>query len=196
MRIKERYQLAADLRERYWAASRRQRGAMLDAFCLTTGYSRKYAISMLRGRRRKPGVVRKRRRRRYGKAFQTDLGVLWEAAGYICADRLRPFLPDLLQLLEKHHQLLPTPPTRALLLAASTSTISRAGYRLSRLPAGGFLTISNQRRNNTKRGNKDIRCPRRDLIPLLERQSCIDHEPSDADSRGPGHNGAYGTPDE
>jgi hypothetical protein len=125
MRIKERYQLAADLRERYWAASRRQRGAMLDAFCLTTGYSRKYAISMLRGRRRKPRVVRKRRRRRYGKAFQTDLGVLWEAAGYICAERLRPFLPDLLQLLEKHHQLLPTPPTRALLLAASTSTISR-----------------------------------------------------------------------
>jgi hypothetical protein len=41
------------------------------------------------------------------------------------AERLRPFLADLLQLLEKHHQLLPTPPTRALLLAASTSTISR-----------------------------------------------------------------------
>jgi hypothetical protein len=78
---------------------------MLDAFCLTTGYSRKYAISMLRGRQWKPRVVRKPRRRRYSKAFQNDLGVLWEAAGYICAERLQPFLPDLLQLLEKHRQL-------------------------------------------------------------------------------------------
>jgi transposase InsO family protein len=48
MRIKERYQLAAELGERYWAAGRRERGDMLDAFCLTTGYSRRYAIGMLR----------------------------------------------------------------------------------------------------------------------------------------------------
>jgi hypothetical protein len=125
MRIKERYQLAAELGERYWAADRRERGSMLDAFCLTTGYSRKYAVSMLRGRQRKPRVARKPRRRRYGKAFLADLAVLWEAAGYICAERLRPFLPDLLQLLEKHRQLSPRPETKALLLAASTSTISR-----------------------------------------------------------------------
>src|SRR5437016_622762 len=131
MRIKERYQLAAELGERYWAAGRRERGSMLDAFCLTTGYSRKYAIGMLRGRQRKSRVVRKPRRRRYGKAFQSDLGVLWEAAGYICAERLGPFLPDLLQLLEKHRQLSPSPQTRALLLAASTSTISR---NLAQLP--------------------------------------------------------------
>jgi hypothetical protein len=125
MRIKERYQLAAELKERYWMGGRRERGTMLDAFCLTTGYSRKYAISMLRGRQRKPQLVRKPRRRRYGKAFQADLAVLWEAAGYICAERLCPFLPDLLQLLERHGQISPTSQRRALLLAASTSTISR-----------------------------------------------------------------------
>ena len=109
---------------------------MLDAFCLTTGYSRKYAIGMLRGRQRKSRVVRKPRRRRYGKAFQSDLGVLWEAAGYICAERLGPFLPDLLQLLEKHRQLSPSPQTRALLLAASTSTISRNLAQLRRQVLG------------------------------------------------------------
>jgi hypothetical protein len=125
MRIKERYQLAAELGDRYWAAGRRERSAMLDAFCLTTGYSRKYAISVLRGRQRKSRSLRKPRRRRYGKSFQAALGVLWEAAGYICAERLRPFLPDLLLLLESHRQLSPAPETRALLLAASTSTISR-----------------------------------------------------------------------
>lgn len=125
MRIEERYKLAADLAERYWAAGRRERGALLDAFCLTTGYSRKYAISVLGGRQRKPRLLRKPRRKRYGRPFQTELGVIWEAAGYICAERLRPFLPDLLQLLERHGQLSPGPETRDLLLAASTSTIAR-----------------------------------------------------------------------
>lgn len=125
MRIKERYQLAAELKERYWAAGRRERGAMLDAFCLTTGYTRKYAISMLRGRQRKPRLVRRPRQRHYGKTFQADLAMLWEAAGYICAERLRPFLPDLMQLLESHRQLSLSPERRDLLLAASTSTISR-----------------------------------------------------------------------
>jgi hypothetical protein len=72
------------------------------------------------------------KRRRYSKAFQNDLGVLWEAAGYICAERLQPFLPDLLQLLEKHRQLSPRPETRALLLATSTSTISRNLAQLRR----------------------------------------------------------------
>lgn len=125
MRIGERYRLAADLAERYWSAGRRERSAMLDAFCLTTGYSRKHAISVLRGRPRKPRLLRKPRRKRYGRSFQAALKVLWEAAGYICAERLRPFLPDLLQLLERHGQLSPEADTRELLLAASTSTIAR-----------------------------------------------------------------------
>src|SRR5260221_7695641 len=86
MRIGERYQLATELRDRYWAAGRGERGQLLDAFCLATGYNRKYAIAMLRGRRRKPRVLRRLRRRRYGKPFQSALAVLWEASGYICAE--------------------------------------------------------------------------------------------------------------
>jgi len=35
---------------------------------------------MLRGRQRKPRLLRTPRRRRYGKAFQVALAVLWEAA--------------------------------------------------------------------------------------------------------------------
>ena len=43
MRIKERYELALELRG-YWAARREERGQMLDGYCLATGYNRKYAI--------------------------------------------------------------------------------------------------------------------------------------------------------
>jgi hypothetical protein len=134
MRIGERYQLAAELRERYWAAGRRERGQLLDAFCLATGYNRKYATSLLRGRRRKPRVLRRVRRKRYGKAFQSALAVVWEASGYICAERLQPFLGDLLALLEAHDQLNPESETKALLLSASISTIERNLVALRRSP--------------------------------------------------------------
>ena len=47
MRIAERYELATELAERYAAAGRKARSELLNGFCLTTGYNRKYAISML-----------------------------------------------------------------------------------------------------------------------------------------------------
>jgi len=72
MRIKERYELALELRG-YWAARREERGQMLDGYCLATGYNRKYAIEMLRDRRRKPRLTNRPRRRRYGQEFQRAL---------------------------------------------------------------------------------------------------------------------------
>ncbi|HUZ90085.1 MAG TPA: hypothetical protein VMU49_09715 [Candidatus Acidoferrales bacterium] len=60
MRIRDRYELAGDLEARYQLASKRERGELLNAFCLATGYERKHAIKVLGGRRRKspgPGVV-------------------------------------------------------------------------------------------------------------------------------------------
>jgi hypothetical protein len=43
MRVVDRYELARDLRKRYAAASGAERRAILDAFCVATGYNRKYA---------------------------------------------------------------------------------------------------------------------------------------------------------
>lgn len=126
MRIVERYELAGEMRERYAAASKRQRGELLDAFCLATGYHRKYAMTVLRGRhRRLKPVLRKPRRRRYGQDFRLALALLWEASGYICAERLTPFLPDLIASLGAHHQIHLGSPTEKLLLSASASTVRR-----------------------------------------------------------------------
>ncbi len=55
MRIRERYELAAELKDRYRQATKRERGELLDAFCLASGYERKHAIKVLGGRRRKVG---------------------------------------------------------------------------------------------------------------------------------------------
>jgi hypothetical protein len=149
MRIAERYELAKELGPRYWAGARQERGAILDAFCLATGYERKHAITVLRGRRRttKPGQHRLRRRR-YGLAFRSALRVLWEASGYICSERLQPFLPELAGLLEQHGQLTLDDQTRELLAAVSVSTVERTvaslrrglvGRRMSQTKPGGLL---------------------------------------------------------
>ncbi len=102
-----------------------ERSRILDAFCLATGYGRKYAITMLRGRKRVSVRSARRRQRRYGLDFQKGLRVAWEASGYICSERLQPFLPELVPLLEKHAQLTLDDPTRELLLQASVSTVER-----------------------------------------------------------------------
>ena len=147
MRIGDRYELAAELAERYWRGSRAERGTILDAFCLATGYNRKYAVSMLRGRQR-VGVRKRLRRRRYGLAFERALLVAWEASGYICSERLQPFLGELVPLLEGHEQLRIDDATRELLLQASVSTVERAlarkrrallGRRMSQTKPGTLL---------------------------------------------------------
>jgi hypothetical protein len=126
MRVDERYELASELRERYWAADRRRRGEMLDGFCLATGYNRKYAMSVLRGRRRKPKPTRRPRGLRYGgQQFRKAIALIWEASGYICAERLHPVLTDLAEALMEHHQLPIDPGTWELLCTVSASTLRR-----------------------------------------------------------------------
>ncbi|MHB8718137.1 MAG: hypothetical protein ACYDAC_04490 [Candidatus Dormibacteria bacterium] len=47
MRVADRYELAEELRTRYAKAGRVERGALLEAFCLATGYHRRYACHHL-----------------------------------------------------------------------------------------------------------------------------------------------------
>ncbi|MGH7666861.1 MAG: hypothetical protein ACREN1_06070 [Candidatus Dormibacteria bacterium] len=53
MWIGDRYELAAELATRYWKWSRRERGAILERFCPATVYHCKYAMVVLRGRKRR-----------------------------------------------------------------------------------------------------------------------------------------------
>ena len=56
----------ATLRRRYGQAARAERSAMLDEFCKTTGYHRKHAIALLRGKRQhRSGPIRRPRARTY-----------------------------------------------------------------------------------------------------------------------------------
>ena len=82
--------------KRYKHASRSEKKVILDEFCATTGYNRKYAIILLKGftRFRKP--VRKKRgpKPRYHRdEIIKPLKKIWLSANLPCSKRLKAILP-------------------------------------------------------------------------------------------------------
>jgi transposase InsO family protein len=125
MKIEARFEVVNELRGAYGVATRAQKGQILDHLCAVTGYQRKYAVAVLRGPARKRRPAKRRRPRRYGRPLVPALRKAWEAAGWICAERLKPGLPQLLAALERHGQIELDEEQRALLHAISVSTLKR-----------------------------------------------------------------------
>jgi hypothetical protein len=123
------YQARRELVERmapqYRAASRSQKMRLLDTFVALTGFVRKYAMWLLnhpvesrpRGSHARPV--------RYGPEVQQALSQVWRAANQICAKRLIPFLPTLVEALERHGHLHLTEECRSQLLSMSAATADR-----------------------------------------------------------------------
>jgi hypothetical protein len=82
---------------RYQKGDRKARQAILNEFCLNTGYHRKYAIRLLNGASPDPGgkagKVRRKRSLSYGAQTLAVLTAVWEAAGYPWSVRLKAILP-------------------------------------------------------------------------------------------------------
>ncbi len=79
---------------RYRQTPRAGKGPILDEFCRTTGYHRKYALRLLSGP--PPGAERPARQRRpatYTPAVIQALTAIWEAAGYPWSVRLKALIP-------------------------------------------------------------------------------------------------------
>jgi hypothetical protein len=129
------------------AATKRERGRILDEYCRTTECHRKAAIRRLgrapRGARRPPG-----RPRRYGRELLPLLEQVWTASDQLSGKLLAPMVPTLVAALETHHGLIIPVPIRTALLAASPATLDRLlqplRRRLPRQPrrsvtAGGIV---------------------------------------------------------
>jgi hypothetical protein len=91
-----RRELLAPIRHRYGAATREEKGRILDELVAVAGYHRKHAIRVLR--QRESGVEPRRGRngRRYNQGDREALIALWEASDRICSKRLKPLIPVLL----------------------------------------------------------------------------------------------------
>jgi hypothetical protein len=117
-------ELVAALQPRYLGASRDQKKRILDELVATTGYHRKYAITLLHARPKRTGR-RRGAKRKYQGAVVVALEKLWHFANCICAKRLLPALPHYLDALERHGELNLDSQTRKLLLEMSPATADR-----------------------------------------------------------------------
>lgn len=94
---------------RYQQADRQAKQVILNEFCLTTGYHRKYAIRILNGPPPGKRLARRERRRglSYGHELLSVLTSVWEAAGYPWSVRLKALLPAWMPWIRKRFQLSP-----------------------------------------------------------------------------------------
>jgi len=125
MSFQAKRELLAQTTARYQAARPAQKTGILDEFVAATGYTRKYAIRVLRHPPPVAAAITRPRAPRYGPPVQAALHVAWEAANGICGKRLVPFLPELVLALERHGHLALTDDVRAQLLTLSAATADR-----------------------------------------------------------------------
>jgi hypothetical protein len=126
MSFRAKRELLIQVAPHYCAATGREKTAILDQFVAATGYDRKYAIRLLK--QPTPVItkeIRRPRQRRYGREVQEALIVVWAAANCICTKRLLPFLPALVESLERHGHLAVTDEVRRQLLTLSPATADR-----------------------------------------------------------------------
>jgi hypothetical protein len=82
--------------------SRKEKGKILDEYCANTGLKRKYAITKIREFYYKDKVPKKRgRKKKYSSYADTLLIQVWEAYDRICGERLHPYIPEAINVLNR-----------------------------------------------------------------------------------------------
>ena len=125
MSYRAKKELLLQIAPRYREASPTLKSVILDEFVAATGYARKYAIRLLRHPVESKLTIQRPRQPHYGPAVQEALRLAWTAANQICAKRLIPFLPTLVDSLEQHGHLQLTEECRSALLSMSPATADR-----------------------------------------------------------------------
>jgi hypothetical protein len=125
MSQRSKRELTEVIRPRYLKANKTKKEQILNEYVAATGYHRKYAIRLL-GHGPKPKGLKKAGRQKiyHGEVVQV-LTKIWEICGRICSKRLKPFLPEMVRVLERHNELTLSPETKRLLLNMSRSTMDR-----------------------------------------------------------------------
>jgi hypothetical protein len=126
LNMNQKIALSYVVRKRYQRVSKKEKGKILDEFIRNTNYNRSYGRRIL-GSLKKQGRKRKHiiRKRYYDTDVFYPLRTIWIAADGICGKRLKPFIPDLLNILEKNRELRLNKEIRKKLLSIASSTIDR-----------------------------------------------------------------------
>jgi len=138
-------ELTTIIAKRYLKAKKRKdKTKILDEFCANSGLNRKYAITKIREicfKERKEG--KRGRQNQYSAMADTLLIQVWEAYGNLCGERLHPFLPEGLVVLERCGYIDEAGHVKQEVLSMSLSTVKRriADHK-ERMGKGGCKGLS------------------------------------------------------
>ncbi|MGV0034953.1 MAG: hypothetical protein ACNYPE_08270, partial [Candidatus Azotimanducaceae bacterium WSBS_2022_MAG_OTU7] len=92
--------------EKYQRASSKEKRKILNGFIAATEYDRKYSIRLLRDGLSVPrSPVKRVTHQKYDDQVLQALLFVWHTANQICSKRLVPFLPSLVESMERHGHL-------------------------------------------------------------------------------------------
>ena len=141
MTVDERRKCLKRMQGRYLAASRAERGRLLDELAELTGLQRKSVVRLMKGPTLERQARRQQRGREYGIAVDDAPRVIWESLDYVCAERLTPALVATAEHLARHGELTVTDELLEQLGRISVSSVQRRLTRLGqdtmRLPRRG-----------------------------------------------------------
>lgn len=111
--------------QEYLAANKKEKGRILDAVCNVTRVDRKSAIRRFKTLQLRPCSWQERRGRKkvYDHRTTAALKDIWEAANRICAERLKPVIPEYVKILKRDRMWKHDDISTCLLLKASLGTI-------------------------------------------------------------------------
>ncbi|MBX9723025.1 MAG: hypothetical protein K2X81_16610 [Candidatus Obscuribacterales bacterium] len=124
MTTRSRKELLAALRPLYAQVTWKEKQRVLDGFVAATGYNRKHATVLLNRKTEENGAAWVRSRK-YDEDVEVALIQVWKASNRICSKRLIPFLPTMINSLEKFGHLNISSTTRTKLLTLSRSSADR-----------------------------------------------------------------------
>ncbi|WP_351089663.1 transposase family protein [Shewanella sp. S1-49-MNA-CIBAN-0167] len=125
MSLNARKELLASIKQKYHDANWIDKGKILDGIVAATGYERKYTIELLNTINQNIFPKNRKTPHRYDEQLRQALLAVWYAANQICSKRLVPFLPYLVEAMERHGHLRLPIDVREKLLQISPSTVDR-----------------------------------------------------------------------
>jgi hypothetical protein len=125
MSQRSKKELVEAIQPRYLKASKNGKKTILDEFIAATGYHRKYAIRVLNHRPKPKGLKKRGRQKVYRGEVVEALITIWEICGRICSKRLKPFIPEMINILERQDELHLNENIKMQLMAMSRATIDR-----------------------------------------------------------------------
>jgi len=124
--LRSRKELIRHARASYNQADWKEKTKILDGLIESTGYERKYAITVLNSTNtKKLCKIKTVKKQKYDEDVKQALFTVWFAANQICGKRLTPFLPELVSVLESRGHLSLSADVRKRLLGISAATVDR-----------------------------------------------------------------------